>query len=98
MTEAPEQIWMDPEIKFPECEKQYGCDVEYIRKDVSDALVAAAREEALREAADVAINYGEQQCTANVANHPQYADDAQEDGKEIARLILALIEKDKTNG
>ena len=51
MTEAPEQIWMDSEIKFPECEKQYGCDVEYIRKDVSDALVAAAREEALREAA-----------------------------------------------
>jgi len=52
MTEAPERIWIDPDIKFPECEKQYGCDVEYIRKDVSDALVAAAREEALRKAAD----------------------------------------------
>jgi hypothetical protein len=58
MTEAPEKIWMDPEIKFPECEKQYGCDVEYIRKDVSDALVAAAREEALREAAHIVSRAG----------------------------------------
>ena len=31
MSEAPERIWMDPDIKFPECEKQYGCDVEYVR-------------------------------------------------------------------
>jgi hypothetical protein len=57
MTEAPERIWMDPDIKFPECEKQYGCDVEYIRKDVSDALVATAREDALREALDAAREY-----------------------------------------
>lgn len=27
MTKAPERIWMDPDIKFPECEKQYECDV-----------------------------------------------------------------------
>jgi hypothetical protein len=57
MTEAPERVWMDPDIKFPECEKQYGCDVEYIRKDVFDALVAAAREETLREALDAAREY-----------------------------------------
>lgn len=31
MSEAPERIWMDPEIKFPECETQYGSDVEYVR-------------------------------------------------------------------
>lgn len=49
MTEAPERIWMDPDIKFPECEKQYMCDVEYIRKDVSDALVAVARDSAYAE-------------------------------------------------
>lgn len=34
MTEAPERIWMDPDIKFPECEKQYECDVEYVRADM----------------------------------------------------------------
>lgn len=50
MTEAPERIWMDPDIKFPECEKQYGCDVEYIRADHVDALLKQAREDALREA------------------------------------------------
>lgn len=57
MTKAPERIWMDPDIKFPECEKQYMCDVEYIRKDVSDVLVTAAREETLREALDAAREY-----------------------------------------
>jgi hypothetical protein len=82
---------MDPDIKFPECEKQYGCDVEYIRKDVSDALVVAAREDALREAADVAIDYGKQQYIANVVNQPQYADDIADDAQEIAGEILALI-------
>ena len=57
MAEAPERVWMDPDIKFPECEKQYGCDVEYIRKDVSDARIAEAREGALREALDAAGEY-----------------------------------------
>ena len=33
MSEAPERIWMDPDIKFLECEKQYGCDVEYVKAD-----------------------------------------------------------------
>jgi hypothetical protein len=80
MTEAPERIWMDPDIKFPECEKQYGCDVEYIRKDVSDALVAAAREEALREAAEVA---------AEEANWVPHKSD------DFRKAILALIEKDQ---
>ncbi len=37
MTDAPERIWMDPDIRFPECEKQYGCGIEYIRADLVDA-------------------------------------------------------------
>lgn len=39
MSEAPERIWMDPDIKFlwmdPDI-KLYGCDIEYIRKDIHD--------------------------------------------------------------
>ena len=66
----------------------------YIRKDVSDALVAAAREEALREAAQVAIDYGKQQYIANVTTQPQYADDISDDAQEIAQGIRALITKD----
>lgn len=56
MTEAPERIWAtgngqtgswnDHEINPKHAPHQ----TEYTRKDVSDALVAAAREEALREA------------------------------------------------
>ena len=42
---------MDPDIKFPECKKRYGCDVEYIRADHVDALLKVKREKALREAA-----------------------------------------------
>jgi hypothetical protein len=41
---APKRIWMDPDIRFPECEKQYGCDVEYIRADLVAELVQAAEE------------------------------------------------------
>lgn len=40
MSEAPERIWMDPDIKFPECEKQYGCDIEYVRADLIEELEA----------------------------------------------------------
>jgi len=99
MTEAPEQIWaweykgnspwgpIKPDLNV------VTNGAEYIRKDVSDALVAAAREQALRDAAHVATEYGEQQYSANVEHHPKYADDAQEDGQEIARLILAITEK-----
>ena len=52
MSEAPERIWMDPDIKFPECEKKYACDVEYIRAD----LVEAAVKRALEGAASIAKN------------------------------------------
>ena len=38
MSEAPERIWMDPDIKFPECDKQYGSDVEYVRADRIEEL------------------------------------------------------------
>lgn len=34
MSEAPERVYMDPDIQFPACEKQYGCDVEYVRADL----------------------------------------------------------------
>jgi|TARA_R110002124_G_scaffold281306_1_gene455401 hypothetical protein len=44
MSEAPERVWMDPDIKFPECEKQYGCDVEYIRADLARPMTVAEAE------------------------------------------------------
>jgi hypothetical protein len=55
---APERIWMDPDIKFPECEKQYECDVraEMLKgqtmsdntDDMNDfVLLAIARDEAV---------------------------------------------------
>lgn len=58
MTKAPERIWMDPDIKFPECEKQYECDVraEMLKgqtmsdntDDMNDfVLLAIARDEAV---------------------------------------------------
>ena len=45
MTDAPERIWMDPDIRFPECEKQYGCGIEYIRADLVDASAVLGRDE-----------------------------------------------------
>jgi hypothetical protein len=31
---------MDPDIGFPECEKQYGCDIGYVRLDLYEELEA----------------------------------------------------------
>jgi hypothetical protein len=39
MSGAPERIYMDPDIKFPECEKRYGCDIQYVRGDLVEAAV-----------------------------------------------------------
>jgi len=81
MTDAPEQIWASPGMPGYTNEPAVGVyDVEYIRKDVSDALVAAAREEALREAAEVA---------AEEANWVPHKSD------DFRKAILALIEKDQ---
>jgi len=66
--------------------------------EVIDALRAQLAEAqaqvqtALEQAAQIAIDYGEEQYAANVAYHPQYANDAQEDGQEIAHQVLALIQ------
>lgn len=53
---APERIWADPPSLFDGVdlwhEKQEGAEltaVEYIRKDASDAAIAAARAEGVRE-------------------------------------------------
>lgn len=40
MSDTPERIYMDPDIKFPECEKQYSCDVEYVRADIFEKIEA----------------------------------------------------------
>jgi len=40
MSEAPERIWREPDIWFPECEKQYGCDIGYVRLDLYEELEA----------------------------------------------------------
>ena len=46
---APERIWMGPDIKFPECEKQYGCDVEYVRVDLCTPSPTDERVKALED-------------------------------------------------
>lgn len=51
-----------------------------------NAMVAAA----LREAADIAHDYGEEQYSENVGLHPEYADNAQEDAQEIMQRILDI--------
>lgn len=56
MTDAPERIWAEPS-QYPDeltatADKHKETDIEYIRKDVSDALVAAAYEDAAGVAVD----------------------------------------------
>jgi hypothetical protein len=68
-------------------------DSEKYSVEVLKRRVQKVREKALREAADVAIDYGKQQYIANVVNQPRYADDIADDAQEIAGEILALIGK-----
>ena len=39
MSEAPERVFIDPGIIFPECDHQYDCDVEYVRADIHAARI-----------------------------------------------------------
>jgi len=136
-TKAPERIFMDPDIKFPECEKQYGCDVEYIQNDLHLSLVAAAYDNAasrvnqLSHTATATGNFTQASALANEAENirdstPADAQAALEardkrvreealreaiavcepgglthhgpdDYRICQSLILALIEKDKSN-
>jgi hypothetical protein len=50
---------MDPDIRFPECEKQYGCGVEYIRADLVADVVAELCRDELIELICKAIGGGE---------------------------------------
>ena len=36
---APERVFMDPDMKFSEWDKQYAYDVEYIRADIHEARI-----------------------------------------------------------
>lgn len=63
---APERIWADPPSLFDGVdlwhEKQDGAEltaVEYIRKDASDAAIAAARAEGVREGMLKAAGYAD---------------------------------------
>lgn len=84
------KMWRD---KFPEHAKSTS-PTEYIRADVSAALVAAAREEALREAADVAKGCGLVIAPENVSQRVG----AKSVQSQVAGQILALITKDADNG
>lgn len=84
---------MDPDLPFPECEKQYACDVEYIRKDVSDARVKQAREDALREAADLA-----DELALEMEVYNAIPTTTKSKALCIRNRILALISEGKTNG
>jgi hypothetical protein len=74
--------------------------VEYIRADVSDALVAAAREEALRDAQELAHSHkGFSPAKAWSEDEREGYRNGQIDMQTaISNAILALITKDADNG
>lgn len=99
MSEAPERIWAYAgafkmwRAAFPEHAKSAD-PTEYIRKDVSDALVAAAREKALREAADLA----DELAIEMEEYHAIPTTTTKSKALCIRNRILALITKDADNG
>ena len=79
MTDAPERVWMDPDIKFPECEKQYGCDVEYVRKDIAEAALTEVTED--RDDALIALASARKQLERYIREAEQ----------RVAKLEAALV-------
>ena len=86
--EAPERMWIDPDILPSEWHKQYYCDVEYIRADTVAAMVAEARIDAeakLSESEDLLAKA--QGALHQIAGKKDYADDPW----GIARTTLAEL-------
>ena len=81
---APERIWVDPgawEIVAAKTKVEPDYDVQYIRKDASDAAIAAARAEGVREgmlkAAGIALWRGEDEEAHRIAGSIRAAAEAQ---------------------
>lgn len=92
--QMPERVYVDPDIRFPECEKQYGCDVEYIRADIYDALTA--ERDALQEQLRVTLNREAEVCLRldNRLNDLLYANERLREGH---KMIIQHF-GDTTNG
>jgi len=58
MSKTPKRVWVNPSVEYAERQKQYGCNVEYHRVDLSADLVRAGYLAGL-EAAATAVYYGE---------------------------------------
>lgn len=106
MTDAPETIWVGPNTSeqwdFGDWDLTGDGIVyaehatPYIRADLSDARVAQAREDALREAAEKA---GEAAVNVLLRHEPDASALRRQTAKQAAKtFILALISEDKTNG
>ena len=100
MTEAPERIWTCNETTDIFITEPQEDTTEYIRSDVSDALVTAAREEALRGAQKGAHDH---KGFAPSMTWPPNAREGYNSGqidmqRAISDAILALITKDADNG
>lgn len=105
MSDAPEQIWADPDhwIEGPPLSDLASQGyTEYIRADHVDALLKAEREKALHEAAAICPTAIKSYDMLKPGKPNQFASrEAQIVAKGFARLIeediLALISKDKTD-
>ena len=84
MTDAPKRVWVDPRIEFAEPEKQYGCNTEYHRADLSANLVRAA----YRAGLEAAAQYVEHQSDAKTIRT------LSPDHETVAAIVAQVMEKD----
>ena len=84
MTETPKRVWVNPDVEYAEREKQYGCNIEYHRADLSADLVRAA----YRAGLEAAAQYVEHQSDAKTIRT------LSPDHETVAEIVAQVMEKE----
>ena len=102
MTDTPERIWIDPRTEFDPnttwCTLSYGTiNVEYVRKDVSDALVAAETDRCAVLCENTEMGVPMKSSDADCANYASMKRDKNAAGTHAGMGYAALIRGGKDN-
>jgi len=97
MTDLPKRIWVNPDVEYADRDKQYGCNIEYHRADLSADLVRAGYLAGLKIALIVIGTYDEfatcSEC-CDVTEINKAVTRLSADPGDIAAIVAQVMEKE----